>query len=90
MQLAAERLTPQIWYNMKATSAYQFWSHRGIKCSKEDIIGVDPKPQFSMTEDEYMSVSKMSRRFYIAAKLPLHYLELSIAFSGCPRVDRGA
>ena len=87
---AAGRLTPQIWYNQKATSAYQFWSQRGVKCSKEDIVGLDPKPEFSMTLDEYMSVSKMSMRFYIAAKLPLHYLELSIAFSGPPRVDRGA
>ena len=90
LHLAAERLTPQIWYNQKATSANQFWSQRGMKVLKEDIVGPDPKPQFLMTLDEYMSVSKMSMRFYIATKLPLHYLELSIAISGCPRVDRGA
>jgi hypothetical protein len=33
-----------------------------------------------MTVEDYMSVSKMSMRFYIATKLQLHYIELSIAF----------
>ena len=45
-------------------------------------MGADPKPELLMTLDEYMSVSKMSMRFYIAAKLLLHYLELNIAFLG--------
>ena len=87
---ACRRLTPQVWYNHKATAASQFWSQRGKRVHKDDIVGPNPKAEFAMTFDEYMSVSKMSMRFYIAAKLPLHYLELSIAFSGCPRVDRGA
>ena len=54
--------------------------------TKEDIVGLNPNPEYAMMLDEYMSVSKMSMRFYIAAKLPMHYLELSIAFSGCPRL----
>ena len=87
---ACRRLTPQVWYNQKHMAASQFWSQRGVRVRKEDIVGPNPKPEFSMTLDEYMSVSKMSMRFYIAAKLPLHYLELSIVFSGCAQVDRGA
>jgi hypothetical protein len=42
--------------------------------------------EWAMTIEEYMSVSKMSMRFYIAAKFPLDYLELSIAFSDLSRV----
>ena len=81
---ACRRLTPQVWYNHKATAASQFWSRRGKRVHKEDIVGPNPKVEFAMTFDEYMSVSKMSMRFYIAAKLLLHYLELNLAFSGCP------
>ena len=84
LQRAAERLTPQVWYNQKSTSAGQFWAQRGVRVKKEDIVGQNPKKEYAMTFDEYMSVSKMSMRFYIAAKLLLHYFELSIAFSGCP------
>jgi hypothetical protein len=44
-----------------------------------------------MTVDEYMSVSKISMRFYIVAKLQLHYLESRLlAFSGYPQVGRAA
>ena len=79
-----------MWYNQKVTAASHFWADRGKRVKKEDIVGKNPKTEYAMTLEEYMSVSKMSMRFYIAAKLPLHYLELSIAFSGPPRVDRGA
>ena len=81
---AGMTLAPQVWYNQKATAASAFWSQRGMRVHKEDIVGQNPKKEFAMTFDEYMSVSKMTMRFYIAAKLLLHYLELSIAFSGCP------
>ena len=81
---ACRRLTPQVWYNQKATAASTFWAQRGVRVHKEDIVGQNPKMEFAMTFDEYMSVSKMSMRFYIAAKLLLHYLELNLAFSGCP------
>ena len=81
---ACQRLTPQVWYNHKATEASQFWAQRGVRVKKEDIVSEHPKTKYAMTFDEYMSVSKMSMRFYIAAKLLLHYLELKIAFSGCP------
>ena len=81
---ACQKLTPQVWYNHKATAAGQFWAQRGVRVKKEDIVGPNPKTEYAMTFDEYMSVSKMSMRFYIAAKLLLHYLELNIAFLGCP------
>jgi len=83
---ACVKLTPQVWYNQKVTAASHFWADRGLRVRKEDIVGKRLNPDYAMTLDEYMSVSKMSMRFYIAAKLPLHYLELSIAFSGCPRL----
>ena len=81
---ACQKLTPQVWYNHKAMAASHFWAQRGVRVKKEDIVGPNPKTEYAMTFDEYMSVSKMSMRFYIAAKLLLHYLELKIAFSGCP------
>ena len=84
MLAACQKLTPQVWYNHKATAASQFWAQRGVRVKKEDIVGPNPKIEYAMTFDEYMSVSKMSMRFYIAAKLLLHYLELNLAFSGCP------
>jgi hypothetical protein len=61
-------------------------AERGERIHKEDTVGKNPKPQYAMLVDDYMSVSKMSIRFYIAAKLQLHYIELSIAFSNYPRV----
>ena len=81
---------PQVWYNHKVTSASHFWDDRGVRVRKEDIVDRNPNPEYSMTPEEYMSVSKMSMRFYIAAKLPLHCLELSIAFSGYTRLGRAA
>ena len=81
---ARQKLTLQVWYNHKATAAGQFWAQWGVREKKEDIVGQNPKIEYAMTFDEYMSVSKMSSRFYIAAKLLLHYLELNIAFSGRP------
>ena len=81
---ACQRLTLQVWYNHKATVASQLWAQRGVRVKKEDIVGPNPRIEYAMTFDKYMSVSKMSMRFYIAAKLLLHYLELNLAFSGCP------
>jgi hypothetical protein len=76
---ACEKLTPQVWYNHS-----QFWAERGKRVKKEDIVGRNPNPDFEMSLDDFMSVSEMLMRSYIAAKLPLHYLELSITFLGCP------
>ena len=67
---ACVKLTPQLWYNHKVTAATTFWRSKDERVTKRD----------------YMSVSTMSIRFYIVAKLPLHYLELSIAFSGYTRL----
>jgi hypothetical protein len=81
---ACEKLTPQVWYNHKVTVASQFWAERGKRVKKEDIVGRNPNPDFEMSLDDFMSVSEMLMRSYIVVKLSLHYLELSIAFSGCP------
>lgn len=83
---ACRKLTPQVWYNQKATAVSHFWAQKGVRVKKQDIVGPDAKAEYDMTLEEYMTVSKMSIRFYIAAKLLLHYLELIIAFSGCPRM----
>jgi hypothetical protein len=83
---ACEKLTLQVWYNQKVTTASHFWAERGKRVKKEDIVSKTPNPDYAMSLDDFMSVSEMSMRSYIAAKLPLHYLELSIAFSGCPRM----
>lgn len=81
---ACEKLTPQVWYNHKVTAASQFWAEKGKRVKKEDIVGRNPNPDFEMSLDDFMSVSEMLMRSYIAVNLPLHYLELSTAFSGCP------
>lgn len=87
---ACERLTPQQWYNQKVTCASAFWANKGKRVKKEYYVGNQPTEEWAMTIDEYMSVSKMSMRFYIAAKFSLDYLELSIAFSGLSRAGRAA
>jgi hypothetical protein len=81
---ACEKLKPRVWYNHKVTTASQFWAERRKRVKKEDIVGRNPNPDFEIPLDDFMSVSEILMRSYIAVKLPLHYLELSIAFSGCP------
>ena len=81
---ACAKLTPQIWYNQKVTSVSHYWAEKGVRLHKEDIVGPKADPDRFLTLQQYESVSKMSMRFYIVAKLPLHNLQLSIAFSGCP------
>ena len=83
---ACEKLTPQQFYNAKVTTVSHYWADRGIRVYKEDIFSNKRKPERALTLDQYVSVSKMSMRFYIPAKLPLHHLELSIAFSDGPRL----
>lgn len=87
---ACVKLAPQVWYNQKLTAASHFWADKGERVGKDKLVGKGADPKYALSLDEYMSVSKMSMRFYIAAKLPLHHLELSIAFSGYPRVGRAA
>jgi hypothetical protein len=78
------KFTPRVWYNQKVTATSHFWAERGKRVNKEDIVGRNPNPDYAMSLDDFMSVSEILMRSYIAAKLPLHYLELSIAFAGCP------
>ena len=80
------KLAPQLWYNHKVTATSAYWTSQGENVSKRDLVGAHRQPQYEMTLDRYMSVSTMSIRCYIIAKLPLHYLELSIAFSGYTRL----
>ena len=68
---ACVKLTPQAWYNQKITSVSHYWAERGVRVYKEDIVGPKRKPERFLTLEQYESVSKMSMRFYIVAKLPL-------------------
>ena len=72
LRATCERLTPQQWYNQKVTCASAFWANKGKRVKKEYYVGNEPTEEWAMTIDEYMSVSKMSMRFYIATKLQLH------------------
>ena len=84
--MMCERLAGQLLYNQRVTATSTYWRNRGVNIKKKHIVGEEKLPDYVMTLDKYMSVSTMSIRFYIAAKLPLHHLELSIAFSGCTRL----
>ena len=81
-----EKLASQMLYNQRITSTSTYWTNRGVRVRKVDIVGEKAKAEYVMDLEKYMSVSTMSIRFYIAAKLPLHHLELSIAFSGHTRL----
>ena len=83
---ACVKLAPQLWYNHKVAAATTFWRSKDERVTKRDIVGEHRDPEKALKLEDYMSVSIMSIRFYIVAKLPLHYLELSIAFSGCTRL----
>lgn len=67
---ACMRLTRQIFYNQKHTCISAFCAERGKRAKKEDNVKDPPE----MTVEDYMTVSKLTMRFYIAAKLPLHDL----------------
>jgi hypothetical protein len=81
---ACDKLTSQVWYNQKLTAASHFRGEKGKRVKNEDIVGRNPNPDYAMLLDDFMSMSEILMRSYIAAKLPLYYLELSITFSGCP------
>ena len=67
---ACQRLTRQQWYNQKHTCVGHFMAEQGKRVRKADIVAAMPE----MTKDDYMTVSKLSMSFYVAAKLQLHYL----------------
>lgn len=67
------RLTRQQFYNQKHTSANQFtYEKTGKRAKKAENVLTTQK----MTKEDFMAVSKLSMKFYIAAKLPLHYISL--------------
>jgi hypothetical protein len=67
---AYRRLTRQQWYNQKHTCIAHYMAEHGKRVKKHDNILEPPE----MTLDAYKSVSKLSMRFYVVAKLQLHYL----------------
>ncbi|XP_071684909.1 uncharacterized protein [Lolium perenne] len=56
LRATCERLTPQVWYNQRITSASHFWAERGERVHKPDIVGKNAKAEYEMTVDDYMSV----------------------------------
>jgi len=75
------RLTRQQFYNQKFTSANDFtYEKTGKRAKKAD----NAKNAAEMTKEEYISVSKLSMEFYIAAKLPLHLALLELHFQVMP------
>ena len=77
MRAHCVRLTRQQFYNQKHTSANTFtYEKTGKRAKKEENVKTAQK----MTREEFLSVSKLSMKFYIAAKLPLHYLFLNCIF----------
>lgn len=85
---ACVRLTRQQWYNQKHTSISAFCSERGMRAYKAQIVKNPPQ----LTVEDYMSVSKLSMKFYIAYcifnDITLSVLYLSIAFLGNAPVGR--
>lgn len=77
---ACRRLTRHQWYNQKHTCVSHFMAEQGKRVKKKDNVKAMP----TMTKEDYMSVSKLSMRFYVAVKLQLHYMffKISIDFSG--------
>ncbi|KAK1628375.1 hypothetical protein QYE76_002690 [Lolium multiflorum] len=56
LRATCERLTPQVWYNQRITSADHFWAQRGERVQKPDIVGKNAKVEYEMTVENYMSV----------------------------------
>nr|XP_051199994.1 uncharacterized protein LOC127313523 [Lolium perenne] len=56
LRATCERLTPQVWYNQRITSAGHFWAERGERVHKPDIVGKNAKAEYEMTVEDYMSV----------------------------------
>ena len=71
LQGACLKLTRQAFYNQSHTSRNQFSSeHLGKPSPKHENV----KSHSEMTEEDYAEVSKLSIRFYVVAKVQLHYL----------------
>jgi hypothetical protein len=67
---ACRRLTWQQWYNHKHTCIAHYMAEQVKRVKKHDNIVEPPE----MTLDAYRSVSTLPMRFYVVAKLQLHYL----------------
>ena len=69
---ACRKMTRQQWYNRKHTAVAHFMAEKGEKVTKHDLVRKMP----NVTKEDLMLVSKLSMRFYVPAKLQLHYLFL--------------
>ena len=65
---ACKKLARQQFYNVKHTSVNHYSSEKLCKTAPKHEEPPD------MTMEDYMSVSKLSMRLHVAAKLQLHYL----------------
>nr|XP_051221196.1 uncharacterized protein LOC127339371 [Lolium perenne] len=54
LRATCERLTPQVWYNQRITSAGHFWAERGERVHKPDIVGKNAKAEYEMTVEDYI------------------------------------
>ena len=84
LRRACRRLTRQQCYNQKVTCICHFHAEQGTRMAKAAVVKAAAEGLISMTMEDYMSVSKLSMRFYVAANLQLHYLffKMSFDFSG--------
>ena len=70
---ACKKLIRQQWYNSKHLAINHFNANKGKRTTKADNVGALEE---KMTVEDNMTVSKLSMRFYVVAKLQLHYLFL--------------
>ena len=68
---ACKKLTRQQFYNVKHTAINHFSSEKlSKKAPKHENVIEAP----DMTMEDYLSVSKLSMRLHVSAKLQLHYV----------------
>ena len=80
LRRACRRLTRQQWYNQKITCIAHFHAEHGTRMTKAAIVRTAAAGLIDMTMEDYMSVSKLSIRFYVVANLQLHYLFFIMSF----------
>ena len=71
LQGACHKLIPQQFYNQKNTTMNTYSSEKlGKRAPKHQNMEHPPE----MTLDDYMAVSKLSKKLYVAAKVQLQFL----------------
>nr|XP_051208557.1 uncharacterized protein LOC127325775 [Lolium perenne] len=64
LRATCERLTPQVWYNQRITSAGHFWAERGERVHKPDIVGKNAKAEYEMTVEDYMTLQNHGKSYW--------------------------